>query len=135
MKGKKIESRAMPLFCPKCKKVMKKRLDKKMWPIHNMCFDCVIHMETELRRNGKFKEYEQKKIEENMKSYLKDTKQKAKEYLEALNQVEFLQNSMGDIEKWDVDLSQIKDIREKYNEHLDQVQKLIDTMGNNKGEE
>ena len=60
------------MFCPKCKQIMNKRLDKKMWPIHNMCFDCVIKMESELRREGKYKVYEQKKIEENMKAYLKD---------------------------------------------------------------
>ena len=28
----------MPWFCPKCKKVMKKRLDNKIWFIYNHCF-------------------------------------------------------------------------------------------------
>ena len=32
----------MPLCCPKCSKVMKKRLDKPNYKVHKMCFDCVI---------------------------------------------------------------------------------------------
>ena len=28
----------MPWFCPSCKKVMKKRLDNKMWLLYNHCF-------------------------------------------------------------------------------------------------
>jgi hypothetical protein len=125
----KIKTEAMPMFCPKCKQIMKKRLDKKMWPIHNMCFDCVIKMEGELKRTGKYKEYEQNKIEANMKAYLKDSKQKASEYLEALNQVEFLQNSMGDIEKWDVSQDQIDEIKNQYNRHLEDVQNYLDKIG------
>jgi len=56
MKLKKVIS--LPLACPKCSKAMKSTmLNKKMWPIHKMCFDCVIEMETELKRLGQFDEY------------------------------------------------------------------------------
>jgi bacterioferritin-associated ferredoxin len=38
----------LPLACPKCGNAMKTTtLNKKMWPIHKMCFDCVITMETD----------------------------------------------------------------------------------------
>ena len=33
-------------------------LDKKMQIIHGMCYDCVIDMEHELRKHGKYEEYE-----------------------------------------------------------------------------
>ncbi len=32
----------MPWFCPACKKVMKKRVDNKMWSIYGHCFDCQV---------------------------------------------------------------------------------------------
>ena len=30
----------MPWFCPECDKIMKKRLDNKMWYLYGHCFDC-----------------------------------------------------------------------------------------------
>ena len=30
----------MPLFCPNCNRVMKKRNDKPFYKIHKKCFDC-----------------------------------------------------------------------------------------------
>ena len=35
----------VPWFCPKCKSVMKKRLDERMWYLHGHCFNCQITME------------------------------------------------------------------------------------------
>ena len=39
-----------PWFCPECKKVMKKRLDDKMYRLHNHCFDCQVKFENKLRK-------------------------------------------------------------------------------------
>ena len=47
----------MPLCCPKCGKVMKKRLDKPNYKIHKMCFDCVIDYEHKLRIRGEYNDY------------------------------------------------------------------------------
>ena len=38
----------MPLFCPKCDKAMKKKLDDKFWRIKGHCFDCQIEFENKL---------------------------------------------------------------------------------------
>ena len=46
-----------PLCCPKCDKIMKKRLDKPNYRIHKKCFDCVIKFEHNLKIKGKYKEY------------------------------------------------------------------------------
>ena len=43
-----------PLLCPSCSKSMKTEHDKKMFRIHNICFDCVIKMETQLKIEGKY---------------------------------------------------------------------------------
>ena len=49
----------MPLTCPNCGGLMKVDIyNKKMWSIHQKCFDCVIKMESKIKREGKWKEYE-----------------------------------------------------------------------------
>ena len=35
-----LASARMPLFCSKCNKVMKRRLDNKMWALYDHCFEC-----------------------------------------------------------------------------------------------
>jgi len=69
----------MPLCCPKCNKIMKKRLDKPNYKIHKMCFDCVIEYEHILRIKGKYEEYKNNLVTKNsldlvneMESYLLD---------------------------------------------------------------
>ncbi len=48
----------MPLCCPKCNNVMKKRLDKPNYNIHKMCFDCVVDFEGKLKHTpGKYEKY------------------------------------------------------------------------------
>jgi hypothetical protein len=47
----------MPLSCPCCGKVMKKRLDKPNYRIHKKCHDCVIEFEHKLKIKGEYKNY------------------------------------------------------------------------------
>ena len=47
----------MPLSCPNCNKLMKKRLDEPNYKIHKKCFDCVIEFEHKLRIRGEYKDY------------------------------------------------------------------------------
>ena len=47
----------MPWFCPKCDKVMKKRLDDKMWFLHDHCFDCQLKVEHKMRLDGTYNEW------------------------------------------------------------------------------
>ena len=69
----------MPLCCPECGNVMKKRLDKPNYRIHKKCHDCVVEFEHKLRNKGKLEEYKKKLINKNsldivneMESYLLD---------------------------------------------------------------
>ena len=69
----------MPLCCPECSKVMKKRLDKPNYKIHKKCFDCVILFEHKLRIRGEYDDYIKKleaknslDIVDEMESYLLD---------------------------------------------------------------
>ena len=54
-KAKKLH--VLPLFCPKCKRVMNKRVDKQFYNIHKVCFDCVVDYEAQLQKEGKSEEY------------------------------------------------------------------------------
>ena len=88
----------MPLSCPCCGKVMKKRLDKPNYRIHKKCLHCVIEFEHKLHCNG---EYE---------NYIKELK--ARNSLDMLDEMEsYLLNAVndtnesyiseqGDVERW-----------------------------------
>ncbi len=47
----------IPLFCPECGTLMKKHLDKKVFPAYQKCFDCVVDYEAQLQKEGKSQEY------------------------------------------------------------------------------
>ena len=76
----KIKKEAfMPLCCPECNNVMKKRLDKPNYNIHKKCFDCVVDFEHKLKIKGKYNDYIKKlkaknslDIVDEMESYLLD---------------------------------------------------------------
>ena len=71
-----------------------------------MCYDCVIDMEHELRKHGKYEEYEQKKIQDNAEAWLK----RAEEDVKALKiayteQQQYVTNSDGLMETWDAQMT------------------------------
>tara|TARA_Y100000356_G_scaffold34465_1_gene26077 strand:+ start:1941 stop:2543 length:603 start_codon:yes stop_codon:yes gene_type:complete len=89
----------MPLCCPKCGNVMKKRLDKPNYKIHKKCFDCVIEFEGKLRNKpGAYEQY-LKELEIKNKLTLLD---KAESYLlEAVNTSnEGYISEKGELERW-----------------------------------
>jgi hypothetical protein len=48
----------LPICCPKCKEPMKTDIaNKKMYKIHQMCLNCVIDMEAEVKKTGNWDEY------------------------------------------------------------------------------
>lgn len=61
-----------PLACPKCGSAMKSSVDETMWSIYKSCLNCVVAVEHEIRKAGKWEEYEKAKILANANSYLKD---------------------------------------------------------------
>jgi hypothetical protein len=68
--------------CSGCKKdinLFGTRYDEKFFPKTGMCYDCNIDNHTKLMVSGKFKEYEQKVIWSNQRSYLRDVKQHLEE--------------------------------------------------------
>ena len=88
----------MPLCCPKCSKVMKKRLDKPNYKVHKMCFDCVIDFEHKLRIEGKYEDYI-KKLQ--LKNRLTEIDEMENMFLELANQSnEGFISEHGESERW-----------------------------------
>lgn len=89
--------------CPKetCTCNAPNKLDNKMRVYHGKCFDCVVEMEHELRKQGKYEEYEKNRIKNNAVAWLKkaeeDVKMLKKAYTEASTLVT---NADGLTETW-----------------------------------
>lgn len=62
----------VPLTCPHCGKPMTTRLDKKMYPIHGICYSCVVRMEDDLKRAGLYSDYEKRLISGNVDSFVQE---------------------------------------------------------------
>ena len=89
----------MPLACPKCKKSMKATaLNKKMWNIHNQCFDCTVEYETQLKATGQYEEYAKNIMNANKNTFADDYEAAVKEYETA--QPDTYVSEAGDIENW-----------------------------------
>ncbi|MBC8428263.1 hypothetical protein H8D04_00125 [bacterium] len=67
-----LQEAKIPWFCPECDKVMKQKLDDKMYRLYNHCFDCQVKFENKLRIDGKFEEWETQKVLKNKLSWLND---------------------------------------------------------------
>ena len=120
----------MPMFCPKCDVIMKKRLDNKFWNMYGHCFDCQIMIENKMRIDGTYDEWEKEKIRQNKISILKDEIQAIKEWRDVKAPTWY--NNVGvntpelEAEKWDVDVTAIQkeadEAIEKYTKQLDELE-------------
>jgi len=114
----------MPHLCPNCNSPMKNRLDKRYYPIHDMCFDCVVKMETRLKAEGKYEEYAKNIVTKNLITYIEE----AEQYIEELEHSELKDTyvtEQGDIEDWDGGLDS-KTVTEKWKEELQELKKNLE---------
>lgn len=115
------ESYLLPLFCPKCGKIMKNRNDKDFYNIHKICFNCVIDLEAELKREGKWEEYENKIHNDEIDNKIREFKIWINEKTQESNDVFFSEN--GEIEKWNGKVNQ-----EKVDEYLESVIDYLENL-------
>ena len=115
----------MPMFCPECDVIMKKRLDDKMWRLYGHCFDCQIKIENRLRIEGKFEEWAEEKIRKNKISFIKDQIQAIKEWRDMKSPVFYNQVGVNypEIEKeeWAGASPEIKKMAEEALEEYNKV--------------
>lgn len=103
-KFKKLFS--LPLSCPKCKKPMKDNpLNRKMNSLHGVCFDCVIEMEHEIKKSGKWEEYESNHLNKNKNVSLEDFEKAMEQWY---SEKESFVSESGEVESWQkVDKSKV----------------------------
>ena len=114
----------MPLICPKCKQAMTNRLDKVMYPIHSVCFDCTVKHETQLKVEGKFEEYQINMNKQSLTYHLKEMENVLLELLMSSSEESFVTEG-GDIETWKNNNNSTKVLIEGIQEY---IQKLKDTL-------
>jgi hypothetical protein len=88
----------LPLTCPECKKAFKIHdVNKKMYSIHGMCLDCVTEMETKLKIEGKYEQYEKGILNKNKNASLEEFEMGLEAWLKENDS--FVTES-GDVESW-----------------------------------
>jgi hypothetical protein len=120
------KSLLLPIICPSCSKAMANNLlNKKMWPLHGKCFDCVINMESELKRIGKFEEYQRNMVHSGIKTHIKEMEDLLLELALGASKESFVTEA-GDIEEWrggNIDTTQMIEDLQEY------IQSLKDIVG------
>jgi len=114
----KLDDAKTPHWCPKCSKPMNHRFDIKFWRIRGHCYDCNIKFESELRRQGKWEEYERKIMLRNYVAEVKDKISELQSYHNEVSKPEFLimnehEKTVLMMEKWDINVDKIKEDLQK----------------------
>ena len=111
--------------CPKekCTCTNPQRIDEKMRRIHDMCFDCVIEMEHELKKEGKYEEYERKRIHDNAMSWLASAERDVELLKQTYTQaIDFVSNTDGATETWSAKMTP-EEFQEKIQNQFDKFKK------------
>ena len=116
------EAHIMPLLCPKCNNVMKKRNDKVFYNIHKMCFDCVNIMESRMMSKGTFTEYETNIQNDEIDNKIEDFKTFM---YEKMNEKSSYVAENGDVERWvgKIDKDRVEQYIQEGVEYLEALKK------------
>lgn len=88
----------LPLSCPSCKEVMPvDEINKKMYAIHRMCLGCVVKMEDEIKRQGKWEEYTKNIVNSNKNASLEEFEMALEAWMQ---EKDTFVSEAGDIESW-----------------------------------
>ncbi len=88
----------LPLFCPNCNTLMKKHLDKKVFPAYQKCFDCIVDYEAQLEKEGKSEEYFNNLKNQHIQFAINGYKEFMKDQMEQSN-ANYITEA-GDVENW-----------------------------------
>lgn len=117
----------LPLSCPECGQLMKvNEYNKKMWGIHQRCFDCVIKMETEIKRQGKWDEYCANIMNRNKNVELDDLEKALEQWVD---EKDSFVSEAGEVEKWGG--GDKKDVYKQVKEEIAKLKKVDIYNGKN----
>lgn len=119
-----LQSARIPMFCPKCERVMKGKKDTKAFYSNNTCLNCLVDHHEELRKEGRLEEVMFKKRIRNAQSWLSEQYQQLNEYMGKENYNPEFVLSDGSIEKWETD-GNISQIIDSYKEWLQEFEENL----------
>ena len=96
----------VPLFCPKCKKVMNKGMDSSYFQAVDQCFSCFKQFETHLKVTGLWDEWNNKTINGNIDSFIAWYKDWVYESINIATN-SFV-SEQGDVEQWNGGVNKAK---------------------------
>ena len=106
--SKARNSNMVPLFCPKCKKVMNKGMDPSYYLGTNQCFKCFKKFETNLKAAGLWDEWNKKTTNGNIDFFITWYKDWVMDSLNVSN-TSFI-SEQGDVERWNGGVNKAKAI-------------------------
>jgi hypothetical protein len=125
----KLDGAKMPWWCPKCNTPLNNQIHKRAWQKLGVCFNCLAHEETELKRTGQFERVLREKQKQSSIDWIKDKIQELQDYYDNVSVPEMIHadnEKILMIEKWDIDLATVrKDLQEeidKLKEHLTKIE-------------
>ena len=119
-----LQSARIPMFCPKCEKIMKGKKDTKAFYSNGTCLNCLVDYHEELRKEGRLDELMFKKRIRNAQSWLSEQYQQLNEYMGKENYNPEFVLSDGSIEKWETD-GNISQIIDSYKEWLQEFEENL----------
>lgn len=88
----------LPLTCPNCNKPFKLHdANKKMYSIHKMCLNCVVEMETKIKIEGDWENYEKSILNQNKNASLEEFEAALEAWM---NENNTFVTEAGDVEDW-----------------------------------
>ena len=120
----KLDGARIPLFCPKCDRLMKTENDTNIFIKFGFCFNCLVERDTKMMANGTFWDYEKKYLKKKKNDFLAEAKQEIEEYLENLSDEINYIDVDGSIEKWRGDSTKLREFLEK---ELKEINKELKT--------
>lgn len=126
----KLQDAKTPWWCPKCTRPLNSDLHLKMYRKRRMCHRCVLEEDTQMRLNGTFEDFQDKKLLQNKMAFYRDRVIELAYFLENLHAPEFQifnedTGTMVMVEKWEVPLDQL---RKDVSESLEHVIKVVTEM-------
>ena len=110
----------MPLFCPKCGKLMK-RVDKPYYNVHKYCLDCHARAEDKLKSEGKYEEHYNNINNKIIDNRVEEFKLYVKEQLSESN--DSFVSEDGEVEKWvgKLDIEKVDEFTKDVIKHLESL--------------
>jgi len=96
----------VPLFCPKCKKIMNKGVDPSYYTFTDQCFKCFKLFETRLKATGLWEEWNNKMINGNIDGFIAWYKDWVMDTINTTTNSFISEN--GDVEKWNGGVNKAK---------------------------